>query len=87
MLALKRRGAVTFDYGNNLRGQVQDHRGLKDAFQIPGFVPPLCPPGQGIVLPASAFQAPRMGGSQVLAAPADASALPADAPVLLQVQP
>jgi urocanate hydratase len=39
MLTLKRRGAVTFDYGNNLRGQVQDHRGLKEAFQIPGFVP------------------------------------------------
>jgi urocanate hydratase len=30
---------VTFDYGNNLRGQVADHRGLKDAFRIPGFVP------------------------------------------------
>jgi urocanate hydratase len=39
MLTLKRRGAVTFDYGNNLRGQVADHRGLGDAFQIPGFVP------------------------------------------------
>src|SRR5688572_24052166 len=31
MLALKARGAVVFDYGNNLRGQVADHRGLKDA--------------------------------------------------------
>jgi urocanate hydratase len=39
MLELKRRGAVTFDYGNNLRGQVADKRGLADAFQIPGFVP------------------------------------------------
>jgi urocanate hydratase len=39
LLALKARGAVAFDYGNNLRGQVADHRGLKDAFQIPGFVP------------------------------------------------
>jgi urocanate hydratase len=39
MLALKERGAVVFDYGNNLRGQVADHRGLRDAFQIPGFVP------------------------------------------------
>jgi urocanate hydratase len=39
MLALKARGAVVFDYGNNLRGQVADHRGLRDAFQIPGFVP------------------------------------------------
>jgi urocanate hydratase len=39
MLAFKARGAVTFDYGNNLRGQVQDHRDLTQAFEIPGFVP------------------------------------------------
>ncbi len=39
MLELKKRGAVTFDYGNNLRGQVADHRGIKEAFDIPGFVP------------------------------------------------
>ena len=39
MLALKARGAVTFDYGNNLRGQVADHRGRPDAFTLPGFVP------------------------------------------------
>jgi urocanate hydratase len=39
MLALRARGAVVFDYGNNLRGQVADHRALHDAFQIPGFVP------------------------------------------------
>ncbi len=39
MLALQARGAVTFDYGNNLRGQVADRRGMKDAFRIPGFVP------------------------------------------------
>ncbi len=39
MLTLKRRGAVTFDYGNNLRGQVADQRGLREAFDIPGFVP------------------------------------------------
>jgi urocanate hydratase len=39
MLALKLRGAVTFDYGNNLRGQVKDNRGLNEAFDIPGFVP------------------------------------------------
>ena len=38
MLEMKRRGAVTFDYGNNLRGQVSDHRGMKEAFDIPGFV-------------------------------------------------
>ena len=39
MLALKGRGAVVFDYGNNLRGQVADHRGMRQAFDIPGFVP------------------------------------------------
>jgi urocanate hydratase len=39
MLALQRAGAITFDYGNNLRGQVADHRGLSHAFDIPGFVP------------------------------------------------
>jgi urocanate hydratase len=39
MLALQRRGAVAFDYGNNIRGQVAEHRGLSDAFDIPGFVP------------------------------------------------
>ena len=39
MLELQRRGAVTFDYGNNLRGQVADRRGLRQAFDIPGFVP------------------------------------------------
>jgi urocanate hydratase len=37
MLALKRRGAVVFDYGNNLRAQAQK-AGLADAFEIPGFV-------------------------------------------------
>jgi urocanate hydratase len=39
MLDLKERGAVTFDYGNNLRGQVSDRRGMTEAFKIPGFVP------------------------------------------------
>jgi urocanate hydratase len=38
MLELKRRGAVTFDYGNNLRGQAQK-AGVADAFTIGGFVP------------------------------------------------
>ncbi len=38
MLALKRQGAVTFDYGNNIRTEALDH-GVKDAFEIPGFVP------------------------------------------------
>ncbi|MPY87608.1 MAG: urocanate hydratase [Luteitalea sp.] len=39
LLTLKKRGAVAFDYGNNLRGQVADRRGLAEAFTIPGFVP------------------------------------------------
>jgi len=39
MLELLRRGSVVFDYGNNIRGQVADRRGLTAAFQIPGFVP------------------------------------------------
>jgi urocanate hydratase len=38
MVELMRRGAVTFDYGNNLRGQAQD-AGYADAFAFPGFVP------------------------------------------------
>ena len=38
MLALQRRGAVAFDYGNNLRGQARD-AGVADAFEIGGFVP------------------------------------------------
>jgi urocanate hydratase len=39
MLELQRRGAVTFDYGNNLRGQARDHAGVKEAFEVGGFVP------------------------------------------------
>ena len=38
MLALQRRGAVTFDYGNNIRTEAKD-AGVADAFAIPGFVP------------------------------------------------
>jgi urocanate hydratase len=38
MLELKRRGAITFDYGNNLRTQAK-LAGVEDAFAIPGFVP------------------------------------------------
>jgi urocanate hydratase len=38
MLELKKRGARTFDYGNNIRGQAQK-AGVADAFGIPGFVP------------------------------------------------
>jgi urocanate hydratase len=38
MLALKRAGAVAFDYGNNIRKHAFD-AGCADAFEIPGFVP------------------------------------------------
>jgi len=38
MLALKRMGAVTFDYGNNIRAQAK-RAGVENAFEIPGFVP------------------------------------------------
>jgi len=38
MLALQRAGAVTFDYGNNIRRFAFD-AGCADAFLIPGFVP------------------------------------------------
>nr|PZN90594.1 MAG: urocanate hydratase [bacterium] len=38
MVEMMRRGAVTFDYGNNLRGQAKD-AGFADAFAYPGFVP------------------------------------------------
>jgi len=38
MLALQRAGAVTFDYGNNIRTVAYD-AGVLDAFQIPGFIP------------------------------------------------
>src|SRR5437870_2809848 len=37
MLELKRQGAVTFDYGNNIRAQAKEG-GVEDAFEIPGFV-------------------------------------------------
>ena len=38
MLALQQRGAVTFDYGNNIRAQARA-AGVANAFDIPGFVP------------------------------------------------
>ena len=38
MLALQRAGAVTFDYGNNIRTVALD-AGVRDAFEIPGFIP------------------------------------------------
>ena len=38
MLALQKAGAITFDYGNNIRTEAFDE-GVTDAFDIPGFVP------------------------------------------------
>ena len=38
MLDLQRKGAVTFDYGNNIRAEAQK-AGVEDAFDFPGFVP------------------------------------------------
>ena len=38
ILEFQKRGAVAFDYGNNLRGQARD-AGVEDAFDYPGFVP------------------------------------------------
>jgi urocanate hydratase len=50
MLAMQERGAVTFDYGNNLRAQAQA-AGVANAFDFPGFVPafirPLFTEGKG----------------------------------------
>jgi urocanate hydratase len=38
MLAMKDKGAITFDYGNNLRARAQE-AGVANAFDYPGFVP------------------------------------------------
>jgi urocanate hydratase len=38
LLELQRRGAVTFEYGNNLRAQAVEG-GVADSFRIPGFIP------------------------------------------------
>jgi urocanate hydratase len=38
MLDFKKRGAVVFDYGNNIRAEAQK-AGVQDAFDFPGFVP------------------------------------------------
>jgi urocanate hydratase len=50
MVELQRRGAVAFDYGNNLRAEAKEG-GLADAFAYPGFVPayirPLFAAGKG----------------------------------------
>lgn len=38
MLQLQEWGAITFDYGNNIRARAKE-RGLENAFDFPGFVP------------------------------------------------
>jgi urocanate hydratase len=38
MLDMQKQGAIAFDYGNNIRGQAVKH-GIKNAFDVPGFVP------------------------------------------------
>ncbi|MDQ2689951.1 MAG: urocanate hydratase, partial [Chloroflexota bacterium] len=38
MLAFQRAGAVTFDYGNNIRAHARE-AGVENAFDFPGFVP------------------------------------------------
>jgi urocanate hydratase len=38
MIKLQKRGATTFDYGNNIRARAKE-RGLHNAFDFPGFVP------------------------------------------------
>jgi urocanate hydratase len=38
MLDMQKRGAITFDYGNNIRGEARAN-GLENAFDFPGFVP------------------------------------------------
>lgn len=50
MVGLQDRGAIVFDYGNNIRGQALSN-GYKDAFRFDGFVPryirPLFEEGKG----------------------------------------
>ena len=38
MLEFQKRGSITFDYGNNIRGEAKEN-GVTNAFNIPGFVP------------------------------------------------
>ena len=38
MLDLQKMGSITFDYGNNLRGQAKENGGVENAFDFPGFV-------------------------------------------------
>ena len=39
MLELQEKGAIVFDYGNNLRGQAKKYGKIENAFNFPGFVP------------------------------------------------
>ncbi|WP_267643573.1 urocanate hydratase [Haloarchaeobius amylolyticus] len=39
ILAMQDAGAIAFEYGNNIRGQVKEYKGREDAFDFPGFVP------------------------------------------------
>jgi urocanate hydratase len=39
MLGFQSKGAITFDYGNNIRGVARDFDGVSNAFDFPGFVP------------------------------------------------
>ncbi|MBV0923810.1 urocanate hydratase [Halomicroarcula limicola] len=39
ILEMQDRGAIAFEYGNNIRGQVREHRKMENAFDFPGFVP------------------------------------------------
>ena len=39
MLDFQKKGSIVFDYGNNLRGQAKSKAGIREAFNIPGFVP------------------------------------------------
>jgi len=38
MLEFQKKGSITFDYGNNIRGEAKEN-GLENAFDFPGFVP------------------------------------------------
>lgn len=39
ILGMQAEGAIAFEYGNNIRGQVSERRGKENAFDYPGFVP------------------------------------------------
>ncbi len=50
MLEFQKKGSITFDYGNNIRGEAKEN-GVENAFDFPGFVPayirPLFNDGKG----------------------------------------